>query len=198
MGQHQKLHGEFDIDHAAGAVLDIKNLRFGFVAGAHAFAHGMDLFAQGGLVAWAGDDACAHCLKAYLQGAVAQDAARPCHGLVFPGPSGVGAALLLVIGVGGKAADQQAGVAVRPQGGVDLVQIAFAGFDREPVDDFAHQHGVDLARVVVHIVVHKDQVQVAAVAQLFAAELAVGDDGHIGAALVRVFQTPPAPAQRQR
>ena len=114
VGEYQKLHREFDIDHAAGAVLDIKNLRFGFVAGAHALAHGMDLFAQGGLVARAGDDAAAHRLKACLQGGVAQDAARPCHGLVLPGPSGVGAALLLVIGVGGKAADQQAGVAVGP------------------------------------------------------------------------------------
>ena len=38
VGQYQVLHHEFDIDHAAGAVLDIKNLRFGFVAGAHALA----------------------------------------------------------------------------------------------------------------------------------------------------------------
>ena len=88
---------------------------------------------------------------------------------MFPGPGGVRAALLLVVGVGAQGGYQEAGVAVRAQRGVDLVEVAFAGFDGQPVDQLAHQGAVDFARALVLVVVDKHNVQVAAVAQFFAA-----------------------------
>ncbi len=41
--QHQVLHGKFDIDHAARAVLDLKHAGGHRVGCAHALAHGDDL-----------------------------------------------------------------------------------------------------------------------------------------------------------
>jgi hypothetical protein len=113
------------------------------VGGAHALAHGDDLAQRCG-VARRGDHGFAHRIEAGGQVVAAQHEAGARHGLVFPGPGGVAAALLLVVGIGLEAGHQQARVAVGAQRGVDLEQIAFAGLDGQPVDQLAHEGGVDL------------------------------------------------------
>src|SRR5207253_1446106 len=40
--QHQELHGELDVDHAAGAVLDVEAIALDGTRGAHLLAHGDD------------------------------------------------------------------------------------------------------------------------------------------------------------
>ena len=137
----------------------------------------------------------AHALKARAQVVATQHTARARHGLVFPSPSGVAAALELVRGKGFKARDQQTRIAVGAQGGVNFVHIAFTGFHGQPIDEFAHHLAIDLAGALVVVVKHKHQVQIAAVAQLFAAQFAVGQDGQLGVGAVAGFQAAPAPAQ---
>ena len=100
---------------------------------------------------------------------------------------------MLVIGIGAEGCYQQTRVAVGAQRSVNFVQIAFAGFDGEPVDEFAHQGPVDFTGALIVVFVDKHNVQVAAVAQLQAAELAVGNDGQLGLVAVAGFQADPAP-----
>ena len=114
---------------------------------------------------------------------------------MLPGPGGVGAAVFLVVGVGFEAGHQQARAAVGPQRGVDLEQIAFTGLHGEPVDQLAHQRGIDFGGALVVVVEHEHQVQIAAVAQLFAAQLAVGDNAEQRRVAVLLAQQRPAPAQ---
>ena len=161
-------------------MLDVKQPRLWRPGLAQFFAHGANLLGQGGEVARGANDLLAHRLKARLKVGLADAKPRPGHGLVLPSPSGVAAALGLVVGKRLEVAHQQAGVAIGPQRGVDFVQIAFGGFDGQPVDDFAHVLGIDFAGLLVRVVVHKHNVQVAAIAQLFAAQLAVGQDGKSG------------------
>ncbi|MCY1552418.1 hypothetical protein D9M68_888120 [compost metagenome] len=75
---------------------------------AHLLAHGHDLARQRIAVAQRGDHVFAHRIEAPGQRHAAEHKARARHGLVFPGPGGVAAALLLVVGVGLEAGDQQA------------------------------------------------------------------------------------------
>ncbi len=161
---------------------------------AQALAHGGDLAGQAGPVARRGDDGLAYGVKALTQARRAQHEAGARHGLVLPGPGGVAAALLLVVGIGLEAGHQQAGVAVRAQLGVDLEQVALARLHGQPVDELAHEGGVDLGGAVVVVVENEDDVQVAAVAQLFAAQLAVADDGELRFVPVAALQSLPAPA----
>lgn len=137
VGEHEVLHAEFGVDHAAGALFDVEHAGRRGVGGAHFVAHGGDFVAQGGPVAFGGDDGVAHGVKARGELGQAADVACAGHGLVFPGPGGVAAALLLVAGVGGKAGDEQAAVAVGAQGGVDFKEVAFAGAGGEPGDELA-------------------------------------------------------------
>ena len=176
------------------ALLDVKLFALDRVGGAHLVAHADDFSLQGLGVARRRDDGFADGVKALLERVVAQHKTGARHGLVFPGPGGVRAALLLVVGVSVKRGDQQAGVAVRAQRGVDLVQVAFAGFDGQPVDQLAHQVGIDLGCAFVVVGVDKHDVQVAAVAEFLAAKFAVGNDGQLGRLAMFVFQAAPAPA----
>ena len=132
-------------------------------------AHGRDLLLQGLGVSFGIDDRGTNVIEPRLQGRRAQAEPRPRHGLVFPCPCGVVTALVLIIGIGLKGGDQQARVAVWAQGRVDFVQITFAGFDREPVDQFAHIGCIDFTGTFVRVFIHKHDVKVAAIAQLFAA-----------------------------
>ena len=208
LGQHQVLHRKFGVHHAACAVFDVKavglgrccglaRLAFDRVRSAHLLAHGDDLGAQRRQLARRGDDGAAHLVKTRGQRCITQHAAGACHGLVLPGPGGVAAALLLVVGIGRKADDQQTRAAIGPQGGVDLKQITFAGLDREPVDDLADQGRINLAGLLVLVFVNKHNVEVTAVTQLFAAQLAVGNDGELGRLAVAGFQALPAPVGGQ-
>ena len=112
---------------------------------------------------------------------------------MFPQPGGVAAALGLVVGKGFDAADQQARVAVGAQRCVNFVHIAFAGFGGQPLNQFARKHRIHLGGLRVFIPVNEDDVQVAAVAQLFAAPFAVADDAETRCFAVPVFQALPHP-----
>ena len=61
--EHQVLHHKLHIDHAAGAVLDVKAALGHRVRLAHALAHGHDLGAQAGGVARRADDGVAHAIE---------------------------------------------------------------------------------------------------------------------------------------
>jgi len=195
--QHQELHGELGVHHAALAVLDVEAAGRHRVCGAHALAHADDFLRQRGRVAFGGDDGAAHGVEALAQRAAAEHEARTRHGLVLPGPGGVAAAPLLVVGEGLEAGHQQARIAVRAELGVDFEQVAFAGFHRQPVDELAHEGGVDLGGALVLVVEDEDDVEVAAVAQLLAAELAVADDAELRFLAVAPAQALPAPAGGQ-
>ena len=106
IGQHQKLHDKFGVHHPACAVLDVEPVGLDDFGAGHAFAHGDDLDTQLGDVTLSGQHGGAHRVKALVKIGVAQHAARPGDGLVFPGPGGVGAALLLVVGVRRKTGNQ--------------------------------------------------------------------------------------------
>jgi hypothetical protein len=125
--------------------------------------------------------------------------ARARQRLVFPGPRGVAAAAALVGLEAGHRRHQQPRVAVGPQGGVDVEQLAGRRAQRQPGDELAHEGAIDLLRAVlvglVAVVVEEDDVEVAAVAQLLAAELAVGDDGQAAVVAVALAQARPGPAQ---
>ena len=176
------------------------------MGGTHALAHGFDFAAQGQRITRRGDDGFAHGVKTLVQVqigdrlarqrrevAAAQHKAGAGHGLMFPGPCRVAAALLLVVGIGLETADQQAGVAVGAQGGVDLEEVALAGLDGQPVDELAHIGGIDLGGALIFVVKDENNVQIAAVAQLFAAQLAVAHDAKTWRVAVAVFQARPAP-----
>jgi len=115
--------------------------------------HGHNFGAQQVWVACGSDDRVANGFKTLLQGAVSQYATCPCDGLMLPRPGGVRAALLLVIGIRRKAGNQQSGVAIGSQCGVNFVQIALASFDSQPVDEFAHQSAISLVGTFIIIVI---------------------------------------------
>ena len=125
---------------------------------------------------------------------IPQNKACPSDCLVLPGPGRVAATLLLVAGIGLKAGDQQAGVPVGAQGGVNFKQIAFAGFHGQPVDQLAHQCGINLRGLFMGVFINKNQVQVAAIAEFLAPQLAIGNDGDLGRGAVFAFKALPAPA----
>jgi len=162
---------------------------------AHLGAHVDDFAAQAGVLALGCDDGTSNRVEPRLQRVIAQHATGARHGLVLPRPCGVAATLLLVVRVGGKAGHQQARIAVGPQCGINFVEVTFAGFDGQPIDELAHQRAVDLAGAIVVIVVHKHDVKVAAVAQLLAAQFAVRNDAKAVVWTVPVLQAFPAPAR---
>ena len=118
---------------------------------------------------------------------------------MLPGPGGVAAPAHLVALKAGDGSDQQARIAVGPQRGVDVKQLTGGGAQRQPGDELAHKVAVDLLGPVrvgfVGVVVQKHQVQVTAVAQLLAAQLAVGDDGKVRHGAVVQTQPGPGPTQ---
>ena len=101
--------------------------------------------------------------------------------------------MLLVAGVGCKTGNQQPGVAIGPERSVDLVQVALTGFDGQPINYLAYKRGVNLGRALVVVLVHKNDVQITSVPQLFAAQFAVGNDCKLRRLAVSVFKPLPAP-----
>ena len=140
--QDQVLHGKLNIDHAARAVFDVKLAHAHRMTGPHLCAHAAYLLAQTRCGPLGADDGFAHCIKAAVKRGITQNTAGARHGLVLPGPGGVAATLLLVVGVGLKAGDQQTRASVWAQGGVDLVQITLTSLHGEPVDKLANQSAV--------------------------------------------------------
>ncbi len=169
--------------------------------GANLLAHRLNFGEQRAQVARRREDAAPDRLEARRDACQAGAPARPCQRLVLPGPRGVAAAPGLVVLERGHRRDQQTRVAVRAQRRVDLEQLAGGGAHRQPGDHLAHESAVDLGGLVgigLGIVVDEDDVEVAAVAELLAAELAVGDDRQLRLGPVGVLQMLPGPAHRTR
>ena len=200
--EHQGLHGELDVHHAALAVLHVEQratvaaaLRMGR---AHALAHGLHLLQQQAELARRGQHRASHGLDPWRERRRPGAPACARDGLVLPGPGGVAAALSLVTLEGGDGGDEQPRVAIGPQRGVDVEQLAGRGAQGEPADELSREGGVDLGRAVgvglVGVVEQKHDVEVGAVAQLLAAELAVGDHGEARVVAVALLQVLPGPA----
>ena len=108
MRQHQVLHGELCVHHAARAVLHVKMACLQRVGCPHPFAHHAYFRSERRFVARCRDNGQANGLKPLAHGICAQHQAGPCHRLVFPGPGGVAAPLFLVDCEGVKMGNQQA------------------------------------------------------------------------------------------
>ena len=113
-----------------------------------------------------------------------------------------------------EARDEQAGSAARPKARVDFVQTARARLNRQKVNEPLHEaaeeafvlerrHAVGLLLGAARVV-QEDEIEVRAVAELEARELAVADDGEAGCARRRtasrraVFRDELAPCGAQR
>lgn len=108
VGEHQQLHRELGVHHAAGAVLHIE-AAFGHGARlAYLFPHGPHFFAQGIGLARSAEHAAAHPLKARCQRGHTGAPAGAGDRLVFPGPGGVAAPAQLVALKGVQRGHQQA------------------------------------------------------------------------------------------
>ena len=62
------------------------------------------------------------------------------------------------------------------------------------MDEFAHKARVNFAGLLVRVFVHKHDVEVAAVAQFFSAQLAITHDGNKRLVTVTLLETLPHPA----
>ncbi len=169
---------------------------------AHLFAHAADLAEQRVGVAFGGQHRSPGGFETFCQRGRTGDETGPRQGLVFPGPRRVAAAAGLVLLEGADRRDQQTRVAVRAQRGVDVEQLAGGGAQRQPGDQLADEGCVDLLRLLGvagrAIVVEEDDVEVAAVAEFLAAELAVGDHRQPRLGTVALLEPRPGPAQRDR
>ena len=118
--QHQELHRELDVDHAAGVVLEVEQARLVRVGGVHLVAHLDDRGAQRAVVARAAQDALADRVEGRADLPLARAVARARERLVLPDPR----VFLLVALEGVDRGDHQAGSAARPQREVGLEQHA--------------------------------------------------------------------------
>src|SRR5581483_9878532 len=123
---------------------------------------------------------------------VAGRMARARERLVLPDPG----RLLLVALERVERGDEQAGGAAWAQAQVGLEERAGGGAAREPVVEARREARVGLARRLARVVVEKDEVEVGGVAELLAAELAVGDHREPGRALEAPRQARPGFFQR--
>ncbi len=114
---------------------------------------------------------------------------------MLPGPGSVAASLKLIALERRHRGHQQPRITVRAQCGVDLVEHAESRLQRQPGQDLAHEGAVDLGSPIVIIVVDEDQIEIAAVAQFLAAELAVGDHRDPVLIAVALTQVLPAPVE---
>ena len=193
MGQDQKLHHEFSINHAPHTVLKVKRIGSGGVGCAHFVAHGNHLAGQGLRVSGGTQNLATHGFKRLTQALIAHTKPRPRHRLVLPNPSGIGAALTLVIGKRFPRSHQQASTAIGAQGSVDFIHITLTGFDGEPLNELAGKSRVNLPCLRVIILVDKDDIEVAAVAQFLAAPFAIAQHSKTRQFTVAHFQPRPNP-----
>ena len=135
----------------------------------------------------------AYLVKLGRQTGQAHDKASAGHGLVLPCPSGIAATLLLVIGIRLKLRDQHARTAIGAQGSIDLIQVTLASFDGHPIDELSHIVGIDFLSTFIGVFVHKHDVQIAAIAQFLAPQLAITNDGNCGRFAVTIFEPIPTP-----
>ena len=201
--QDHALDRELDVDHPAGAVLEVEAPVLDRMRGAR-----LPRIALTSPISAARSRGAARTWRrtASKRGAGRFDAGAPAHQaerLVLPGPGGVAAAAGLVVRRTSRSRSTRRNPL--PFGHrhrrVDVEQLAGGGSRRQPADQLAHERAVDLGGLVgvgLGIVVDEDDVEVAAVAELLAAELAVGDDGELRLGPVRRLEVRPGPAQGAR
>ena len=95
--QHQILDRKLHIHHAACAVLDIEHIWLDGACGAQLVAHSDDFIFQCVVIARCIDNFFTNRFEFFSQCCVSTTTARARHGLVFPCPRRVAAALGLVI-----------------------------------------------------------------------------------------------------
>ena len=119
--QHQVLHGELDVDHAARVVLQVEQRACGFgMAGGHLAAHVGDVGRERARVARQAQDRFAFRLERRAERGVAGHEARAGERLVLPRPR----VFALVFAEGREARHEQAGRAIGPQPQVGVVELA--------------------------------------------------------------------------
>ena len=165
------MHDKFHVDHAAAGVFNVAFQRR--MGGEHFFAHGDDFTAQFGGIAVFGEDLAADVFKGFADGGAAADVAGAGECLVFPRPG----AFALVFFEGFYGVNQIAGFAVGAQPQIDIIKRARAGAAGKPGGEAAGEFAVEVGRVGMRVVKQINQIQIGSVAQFFAAEFAVADDG---------------------
>ena len=188
MQQHQGLHAEFDVDHAAGVVLQVEELGSVGMAGVHFLAHGAHFFDQLRRGAWKSEDVAALGLESGADARVARAVARAGQRLVLPHPG----AAALVVGERSQAGDEQAAVAIGPQARVDFEQASGGGLRIDESDQALRQARVNFGSVFIGVVIDEHQVEIRGIAEFFSAKFAVGDDGEFGGVAVRSLEHAPA------
>ncbi len=177
--QHQVLGDKFNVGDTALISFDIKAIPM-FIPqmGAHLLAHLAHFGLQRRGLARGGEHIATNGIKLRFQLRIAIHHPGTHQGLMFPGPGLV----LLIIGEGVGRGDQHARRPGRTQAGIHLIQNAGRSPGAEQVHDALGEAQVeltpvDLALAVGHhvhrAVVEENQVQIGAVAQLPAAQLAV-------------------------
>src|SRR6266705_2484781 len=154
--EHDILHHELDVDHAAAVVLQVERIAPVRVALEQLSPHGEHFLAKLGLVALHLQDRTSLGFKRRAHRGVAGAEARASQGLVLPRPCGFP---LVSLECRDRAHHQAARpVGTKPQ--VGLEQDTRAGSGREPVVQALRKARVVLLRVLVRIVVEKDDVEV--------------------------------------
>ena len=168
------MHDEFHVHHAAAGVFHV--VFAGGVGGQHFAAHLGDFLPQRVFFARQAEDLAADGFKFAPHFWAAGHKTGAAEGLVLPYPGVV----VLVFGESFEAVGLEAAVAVGAQAQVGLVEAARAGAAGEPGGEAAGVFAVDVGGFGRAVVIQIHQIQIGAVGQLFAAELAIADDGEAG------------------
>ena len=174
--EHEVLHREFDVHHAAGIVLDVEERRAVRMLGGHSFAHGDDVAGKPLRIASKTQHVVTNGVERSADRGVAGDEARAGQRLVLPCPR----VLALIAVERADARDEKPGRTVGTQPEVGLVQPPRTRCAGKPRIDPLGEAGVARRCLVVLplrvAIVEKDEVEVRCVAELLPAELAVADD----------------------
>ena len=188
-GQHGILAEEFDVHHATRIVFQVEGALGAHGIGrslaaqmvTHLVAHVDHVAAQGVLGTFDAQNRTTQRLEARGQCVTARHYSSSHQRLVLPGPG----ILTLIVGESLQRGHQQASVTRRPQPHIHLVKAARRRDGRQQVNDALPQaskkdRGVQRARAIggalAVAVVQEHQIEIRAVAQLDAAQLAIAND----------------------
>ncbi|MNT15031.1 hypothetical protein D3C72_1500630 [compost metagenome] len=174
MLEHQVLHHEFNVDHAARILLQIEAAVAGRMGIEHLLAHGHHFALERAVFrAFLAQDRVADALEMLADGGVAGAKARARERLVLPHPGRAALVALERLHAG----DQHARGAVGAQGDVDVEQNAGRGVRGHPGNEALRQLGVQARRFLVVVVEEENDVEVRDITEFLAAQLAIRDDG---------------------
>src|SRR5437667_11118615 len=159
------------VDYAARIVLDVEQAGAVRVRGSHLSAPRKNFFCQRGRLARTPQDAFPDRFKNLSHPRVSGGKTRAAERIMLPDPGVV----LLVARERLDRGHQQPGSAARPQPQVGIEQRAGRGSRGKPVVEALREPRVGLRRLLVRIVVEKDEVEVRGIAELLSAQLAVAD-----------------------